>query len=148
MSEAENPAAPTTSPTRRGRDWAWRRRIRANTQAYRAYRAGIALVGACVVVLGLVLVPLPGPGWLVVFLGVALWATEFSWAHRLHGWGVGRLRVWEAWVRRASWPARLALLVGTGAAVAACFWLVFFVTGLPGWLPTAVSAPLQTHLGL
>ena len=32
---------------------------------------------------GLVLVPLPGPGWVVVALGVALLGTEFAWAARL-----------------------------------------------------------------
>ncbi len=32
---------------------------------------------------GVRLVPLPGPGWLIVFLGLAILGTEFAWARRL-----------------------------------------------------------------
>lgn len=46
-------------------------------------RLAIGGVGAVVVVVGLLLVPLPGPGWAIVFAGVALLGTEFSWAERL-----------------------------------------------------------------
>lgn len=141
----EHPTAPRPRP---GRERAWRRRIRANAGAERAYRLGVGLLGLVVVVLGLTLVPLPGPGWLIVFLGVALWATEFRWAHRLNLWGRARLRVWEAYVRRASWPVRLSLLAGTGLAVGVFFWAFFFVVGLPGWLPDEVAAVLHSRLGL
>lgn len=46
-------------------------------------RLVIGLVGSAIVVVGLLLVPLPGPGWAIVFAGVALLGTEFSWAERL-----------------------------------------------------------------
>ena len=36
-----------------------------------------------IVVGGLALVPLPGPGWVIVFIGLAIWASEFEWAQRL-----------------------------------------------------------------
>ena len=45
------------------------------------FSAGLVLVAG-----GLVLVPLPGPGWLIVFLGIGIWATEFPWAARLLTW--------------------------------------------------------------
>jgi uncharacterized protein (TIGR02611 family) len=64
-----------------------------------AYRLAIALVGGLLCVLGLALVPLPGPGWLVVFLGLALLGTEFAWAHRM-AQGLRRmLDRWMAWIR-------------------------------------------------
>lgn len=47
-----------------------------------AWRLGVALVGALVVVTGIVLIPLPGPGWLIVFLGLSILATQFAWAAR------------------------------------------------------------------
>jgi uncharacterized protein (TIGR02611 family) len=47
------------------------------------YRVLVALAGATVMVTGLILVPLPGPGWLIVFVGVAVLGTEFPAAHRL-----------------------------------------------------------------
>ena len=40
--------------------------------------AGFTLLG-----LGLIMVVTPGPGWLVIFLGLTLLAAEFVWARRL-----------------------------------------------------------------
>lgn len=63
-------------------------------------RLAVAVVGSAVVVVGLVLVPLPGPGWAVVFTGVALLGTEFSWAERLlHGVRRRLAPVTAAWER-------------------------------------------------
>lgn len=47
------------------------------------YRTLVGVLGSTVAVIGLMLVPLPGPGWLVVFLGIAILGTEFPTAHRL-----------------------------------------------------------------
>jgi len=47
------------------------------------YRVLIVLAGATTVLVGLVLVPLPGPGSLIVVLGISLLGREFAWAHRL-----------------------------------------------------------------
>lgn len=38
------------------------------------------VLGFFLIVLGLILVPLPGPGWLVVFAGLAILSLEFVWA--------------------------------------------------------------------
>jgi len=42
----------------------------------------IGAAGFLVVALGVVLMPLPGPGVLVVLLGVLILATQFEWAER------------------------------------------------------------------
>ena len=42
----------------------------------------IALTGGTVVLIGVALLILPGPGLLVIAAGLALWATEFFWARR------------------------------------------------------------------
>jgi uncharacterized protein (TIGR02611 family) len=39
----------------------------------------IGLVGGLVLIIGLILIPLPGPGFLVVFLGVFILSLEFEW---------------------------------------------------------------------
>lgn len=46
-------------------------------------RALITVAGFLVVIVGLLLIPLPGPGWLIVFGGLAILATEYVWAQRL-----------------------------------------------------------------
>jgi uncharacterized protein (TIGR02611 family) len=45
-------------------------------------RVGITTVGATILLLGLLLIPLPGPGLLVVLLGLAVLRTEYPWASR------------------------------------------------------------------
>ena len=47
-----------------------------------AKRVAVAVVGAALVVAGLAMMVLPGPGILVIALGFAVLATEFAWAHR------------------------------------------------------------------
>lgn len=51
--------------------------------------AAISVLGTALIVAGFVLVPLPGPGWLIVAAGLAVFAREFRWARRL----LHRLRV-------------------------------------------------------
>lgn len=42
----------------------------------------VLLVGGTVVGIGIALLVLPGPGILVIFVGLAILATEFVWARR------------------------------------------------------------------
>lgn len=83
---------------RRVRAWIDRRpRLRS------AYRAAVGLLGGFIAVIGLALVPLPGPGWLVVFLGLAILGTEFAWAQRLAAFVKRQLsRFWAWWNARKS----------------------------------------------
>lgn len=48
-----------------------------------AKRAIVIVIGFTVLVLGIVLIVLPGPAILVIPLGLAILATEFVWARRL-----------------------------------------------------------------
>lgn len=48
-----------------------------------ARKFAVSTVGIAVLVAGVVLLPLPGPGMLVVFLGLAILSTEYSWPTRL-----------------------------------------------------------------
>lgn len=43
----------------------------------------VAVIGVCVVAVGVALIVLPGPATLVVPLGLSILATEFPWARRL-----------------------------------------------------------------
>ena len=45
-------------------------------------RVVIAIVGGTVMVLGIVLIVLPGPAFLVIPAGLAILAIEFAWARR------------------------------------------------------------------
>ena len=62
-------------------------------------RIAIAIAGFAVLAFGLALVavPVPGTTMIVVPLGLAILAKEFTWAGRLLGWSVAILR--RAWAR-------------------------------------------------
>lgn len=45
-------------------------------------KAAVAAIGFPVVILGLILIPLPGPGLLVTLAGLFILAIEFEWAQR------------------------------------------------------------------
>jgi uncharacterized protein (TIGR02611 family) len=74
----EQPDRPVRRVLRRMRAW-----VSDHPRLDWAYRALVGVVGASLVGLGVILIPLPGPGWLVVFLGLAVLGTEFPWARRI-----------------------------------------------------------------
>ncbi|MEU8700709.1 TIGR02611 family protein [Streptomyces sp. NPDC048680] len=75
--------------------------IKASRALHLSWQVGVFLVGLAVVVAGIIMLPLPGPGWLVIFGGMAIWATEFVWAQLVLRWT--RRKVTEA-ARRALDP--------------------------------------------
>lgn len=48
-----------------------------------AWRLIVAVVGFTLILVGIVMFLTPGPGWLVVFLGLSVLAAEFVWARHL-----------------------------------------------------------------
>jgi uncharacterized protein (TIGR02611 family) len=99
------------------------------------YRIVVGLLGGAIVVLGIILIPLPGPGWLIVFAGLALLATEFVWAERLLRYGRRRLHVWTQWVTQQSLLVRGLIGLGGLLCVAGAIWAYDVVVGLPSWVP-------------
>ncbi|MER6572583.1 TIGR02611 family protein [Streptomyces sp. NPDC001093] len=68
--------------------------IKARRLLHLSWQVGVFLVGLAVVVAGIIMLPLPGPGWVVIFGGMAIWATEFVWAQLVLRWT--RRKVTEA----------------------------------------------------
>lgn len=83
--------------------------IRANPTGRIALKIIVAVVGAIVVLVGLALIPLPGPGWLLVIAGLGVWAVEYHWARRLLTFTRRNVQLWTRWATRQSWPVRLLL---------------------------------------
>ncbi len=99
------------------------------------YRIVVGLLGGAIVVLGIILIPLPGPGWLIVFAGLALLATEFVWAERLLRYGRRRLHLWTQWVTQQSLLVRGLIGLGGLLCVAGAIWAYDVAVGLPSWVP-------------
>jgi uncharacterized protein (TIGR02611 family) len=84
-----------------------------------AVRLIIALLGLLIIAVGIVLLPLPGPGWLIIFGGLALWSLEFTWAARLRHFAMREVSKWTAWVGRQRWWVRVLVGVALFIVVAA-----------------------------
>ncbi len=112
-----------------------RARIEANPSLRRTYRVGVAVLGGIVLVAGVAMIPYPGPGWLVVFAGLAILATEFHWARRVLHYARGKYDAWTDWLGRQTLLVRLAVLALTGLVVLATLYLLnafYLVAGLVG----------------
>lgn len=72
--------------------------VRTVEQVRRAFRI---VAGFTLLLAGVVMIVTPGPGWLVIFLGLSLLAAEFIWARRL----MDRMKREGERVREAVWPA-------------------------------------------
>ncbi|GAQ64414.1 putative transmembrane protein PGPGW [Streptomyces scabiei] len=60
--------------------------VKARRMLHMSWQVAVFVVGLAVVVAGVIMLPLPGPGWLVIFGGMAIWATEFVWAQLVLRW--------------------------------------------------------------
>ena len=100
------------------------------------YRIGVALLGGLVLAVGVVLIPYPGPGWLVVFAGLAILATEFRWARRVLVFLRHRYQAWSRWLGRRHWIVRLLALLFTFAVVLATLWVLGVFALIGGWFNT------------
>ncbi|MEW2285964.1 TIGR02611 family protein [Streptomyces sp. NPDC047841] len=60
--------------------------VKARRVLHLSWQVGVFVVGLAVVGAGIVMLPLPGPGWVVIFGGMAIWATEFVWAQLVLRW--------------------------------------------------------------
>ena len=46
-------------------------------------RIGVTIAGFAVLLAGVALLVLPGPGWLLIFIGLGILSTEYVWAQRM-----------------------------------------------------------------
>ena len=112
------------------RRWArWRDRLRERRTADFVYRVVVAVVGVAVLVVGILAIPYPGPGWAIVFLALGILATEFRWAQRLLKYAKERYDKVMAWFRARGLWVQAAGVVFTTAVVVATLWLL----GAVGW---------------
>ncbi|HLM20100.1 MAG TPA: PGPGW domain-containing protein [Propionibacteriaceae bacterium] len=125
--------------------WRWRRKIREDKRKLAVYRFVVGFLGLILIVLGFIIAPLPGPGGApLILLGLAVWSSEFEWAHQLMQWFKAKLHRYRTW----------------SGSKKGLFWVAFFsccglfgyaylvITGIPTWLPESVNLLLQRLPGL
>jgi uncharacterized protein (TIGR02611 family) len=119
----------------RVRDTRWRRRLAARPALNHGYRVAVGIVGGLIVALGLVTIPLPGPGWLTVIAGLFVLATEFTWAERLLDFTKRHVKRWTDWVGRQPLWVKGLISLATAAFVYGVLVVTLHMTGVPDWVP-------------
>lgn len=103
-----------------------RARIRSSRTGRIAWRIGITVLGVGIIAGGIVLLPLPGPGWLIIFAGLGLLATEYEWAARLLRYARRTVSRWTTWVANQGRGMQILIgfagLVLLAALFAAAWW--------------------------
>ncbi|MGN7779002.1 TIGR02611 family protein [Mycolicibacterium sp. 22603] len=116
------------------RAWArWRDRLRERPVADLIYRSVVGVVGTLVLIVGIIAIPYPGPGWAIVFLGLGILATEFRAAQVVLQWV--RIRYDRAmdWFGRQHIAVKALSALLTAAVVIASLWLFGAVSLVAGW---------------
>lgn len=141
---------PRRAGAKRRGDWSRglarrRDRLRDRPVADFAYRVAVGVVGLTVLLIGIVAIPYPGPGWAILFLGLAILATEFYWARRTLTFTRGRYDNSMAWFRRQGRWVQALGAVFTALVVVTSLWLVGAVdwsAGLLGLDHPALESPI------
>lgn len=101
-----------------------RERIRQRRLLDFGYRVAVGIVGFVVLAIGIAAIPYPGPGWAIVFLGLAILASEFYWAHRTLAYTRRRYDEAIGWLRQQSWWVQALTALFTAGVVVLTLWLL------------------------
>ena len=131
----------------RKRAWArWRDKLRDRPTADFTYRIVVGVVGLAVLGVGILAIPYPGPGWAIVFVGLAILATEFEWARHALAWTRKRYDRVIEWFKAQGWWVQAIGFVLTAVVVVATLWLfgaLSWTAGLFGiewpWLQSPIG---------
>ncbi|AGB23029.1 TIGR02611 family protein [Mycobacterium sp. JS623] len=130
------------------RRWArWRDRLRDRPKAEFGYRIAVAVIGLAVLGVGILAIPYPGPGWAIVFVGLAILATEFDSARRLLAYTRERYDKVMAWFKSQGLWVQVLGAAFTAAVVLGTLWLL----GALGWAAGLVGVEakwLKSPIGL
>ena len=83
----------------------------------------VGIVGSLVVIFGIILIPYPGPGWLTIFFGFTILATEFMWAKGILEKLRTRYDQWQLWLVKQPFIVQAFFWLLTAAVVVFTTWL-------------------------
>lgn len=94
----------------------------------------VGIAGGLVLLVGIVTIPYPGPGWLIVFAGLAILATEFEWAQRLLDRARAKYDAWHDWLKVQPVFVRALVWSMTALVVVVTIWLLNGYGLIDNWL--------------
>ena len=84
----------------------------------------VGIIGGIVLVAGIIMIPYPGPGWLVVFAGLGILSTEFTWAQRVLSYARGKYDAWQSWLGQQAQLVKAVFWLLTCVVVIVTIWLL------------------------
>lgn len=100
----------------------------------RARRIGITVGGGILLIVGIIAIPYPGPGWLIVFAALGILAQEYTWAKRLLVYAKNHYDQFEAWVKQQGIMVKIFLFLLTSTVVVLTLWLLNAYGLMNEWL--------------
>ena len=129
-----------------GPRWARTRdRLRDWPAADFAYRIVVGVVGLALLAVGLIAIPYPGPGWAIVFLGLAVLATEFRVWRRVLKYVRRRYDAAMGWFRRRHIAVQGIATAFAVAVMVASLWMlgvIGWTADLVGWAWAWLTSPI------
>lgn len=113
---------------------AWRAELETRPASRKIFRMMVGIIGTIVLCLGILAIPYPGPGWLIVFTGLGILASEFDWAQSVLHWVRGKYDVVMGWYLRQNLLVRGLGAFFTCAIVVLTLWLVGVIGMVAGWV--------------
>jgi uncharacterized protein (TIGR02611 family) len=86
----------------------------------RVYRIGFGVVGAAVLVGGVVMLVTPGPAFVLIPIGLAMLSLEFVWAERLLEKSLEQAQVAQQKAAQTTRTQRVLVAIATLLAIGAC----------------------------
>lgn len=111
----------------------WHERLRSTRRGNFVWRTAVGVVGGVVLLVGIITIPYPGPGWLIVFAGLGILATEFDWAKRLLGFAKKYYDRFTEWLGRQNVLVKGLFGLFTCAVVLVTLWLLNALHLVAGW---------------
>jgi uncharacterized protein (TIGR02611 family) len=102
-------------------------------ESTRTRKVLIGFVGWAVLLLGIVMIPYPGPGWVIVFIGLSILATEFAWARDAHDFAHRHYQHWLKWIAAQPMYVRALFWCLTAVTVVVTVWLFNGYGLINGW---------------
>jgi uncharacterized protein (TIGR02611 family) len=115
------------------------------------FRIVVGVIGLAVVIFGIIALPAPGPGWAIIFLGLAILAAEFESARKVLIWVRAKYQAWADWLGRQHRITQLLVLSGILLLVAVCAWFVGAFALVGSWMRLDwhwLRSPVSAFFGL
>lgn len=86
-------------------------------------RLVVSVSGGSVIIIGVIAIPYPGPGWLIVFAGLGILSKEFIWAAKALSYARKKYDAWNVWIKDQNRFVQSITFIITCVVVVVTVWI-------------------------